>query len=205
MDERAQLTLGLPTGFGIEQDLELDLDGARPLSCVPTLLGKLLNTLANDRNVKSVALSPPRVSRVGALTVVLPSLPLHSPPDSATNWQTALRRQYNRRQRDHNPFVRWVRLGKPGDVTSASIPVPAEPVASTSAAPAPAPAPVEGEGEDGQLTLADEYDDDKTYWDTVDVDWLDVDLETKVSARGLPCAGLRESGPREPLRMATVF
>ena len=29
-------------------------------------------------------------------------------------------------------------------------------------------------------TLDDDDDDVKTYWDTVDVDWLDVDLETKV-------------------------
>ena len=34
------------------QDLELDLDDTRPGAAVPVLLGKLLNTLANDRNVK---------------------------------------------------------------------------------------------------------------------------------------------------------
>ncbi|KAM0753568.1 hypothetical protein T439DRAFT_158297 [Meredithblackwellia eburnea MCA 4105] len=37
--------------FNIEE-LEADLQGAQPLTCIPTLLGKLLNTLANDRNVK---------------------------------------------------------------------------------------------------------------------------------------------------------
>lgn len=34
------------------QDLEADLEGSRPGCCIPTLLGKLCNTLANDRNTK---------------------------------------------------------------------------------------------------------------------------------------------------------
>lgn len=34
------------------QDFELDLLGVKPGAQVPALLGKLLNTLANDRNCK---------------------------------------------------------------------------------------------------------------------------------------------------------
>lgn len=44
----------IPLAFSIHQ-LELDLDQGGPdvpLVCIPVLLGKLLNTLANDRNVK---------------------------------------------------------------------------------------------------------------------------------------------------------
>ena len=38
----------------------------------------------------------------------------------------------------------------------------------------------EGRVEGGQGETPDDDDDGKTYWDTVNVDWLDVDLETKV-------------------------
>ncbi|KDE05143.1 hypothetical protein MVLG_04484 [Microbotryum lychnidis-dioicae p1A1 Lamole] len=64
--------------FEIE-DLEYDLAGERPNSVVPTLLGKLCNTLANDRNTNS------------------------------TNWLPALRRAYSRRvtNREDNPFYRY--------------------------------------------------------------------------------------------------
>ncbi|SCZ91058.1 BZ3500_MvSof-1268-A1-R1_Chr1-3g02521 [Microbotryum saponariae] len=60
-------------------DLEYDLAGERPNSVVPTLLGKLCNTLANDRNTNS------------------------------TNWLPALRRAYSRRltNREDNPFYRY--------------------------------------------------------------------------------------------------
>lgn len=40
------------TRFSRYQDLEQDLDDSRPLNCVPRILGKLINTLANDRNTK---------------------------------------------------------------------------------------------------------------------------------------------------------
>lgn len=36
------------------QDFELDLLGVKPGAQVPALLGKILNTLANDRNCKCV-------------------------------------------------------------------------------------------------------------------------------------------------------
>ncbi|KAL8286836.1 hypothetical protein RQP46_004364 [Phenoliferia psychrophenolica] len=41
-------------------------------------------------------------------------------------------------------------------------------------------APVEGAL--ASVVVAEEEDDGKTYWDTVDVDWLEVDLETKIQA-----------------------
>ncbi|SCV68908.1 BQ2448_1029 [Microbotryum intermedium] len=64
--------------FEIE-DLEYDLAGERPNSVVPSLLGKLCNTLANDRYTNS------------------------------TNWLPALRRAYSRRvtNREDNPFYRY--------------------------------------------------------------------------------------------------
>ncbi|ORY62839.1 hypothetical protein BCR35DRAFT_308868 [Leucosporidium creatinivorum] len=69
--------------FNIE-DLEADLEGSRPNCCVPTLLGKLCNTLANDRNT------------------------------NASNWMLALRRAYNRRlPQEDNPFYRYVRVPIP--------------------------------------------------------------------------------------------
>ncbi|GAA5862828.1 hypothetical protein JCM1840_002290 [Sporobolomyces johnsonii] len=63
-------------------DLEADLAGTRPDCYVPIMLGKLLNTLANDRNTNH------------------------------TNWLNALRRSYNRRvtSRADNPFYTWVKV-----------------------------------------------------------------------------------------------
>ncbi|GAA6012011.1 hypothetical protein JCM8202_004229 [Rhodotorula sphaerocarpa] len=70
-------------------DFELDLLGVKPGAQVPALLGKILNTLANDRNCNS------------------------------SNWLNALRRSYNRRvtERSDNPFYSWHRV--PGSVVEA--------------------------------------------------------------------------------------
>ncbi|KAK4701503.1 hypothetical protein P7C70_g4727, partial [Phenoliferia sp. Uapishka_3] len=131
----------------------------------------------------------------------------------------ALRRQYNRRLRNENPFVRWVKLGKIGDVTSASVPPPAtaedpsgakmevevEPaaVASTSQVPISEQVKAEPDSTNGleapgmeqsvstggeakpdlpaeAETAEGEAVDEDYYWDIVDVDWTEVDLETKV-------------------------
>ncbi|GAA6046433.1 hypothetical protein NBRC10513_001388 [Rhodotorula toruloides] len=62
-------------------DFELDLLSVKPDAQIPALLGKILNTLANDRNTNS------------------------------TNWLSALRRSYNRRVgREDNPFYSWHRV-----------------------------------------------------------------------------------------------
>ena len=98
----------------LRQDLEADLDGIRPGCCVPALLGKLLNTLANDRNVKYVTLlliipCNPRSKRSSSheyrtLTNFF------SPRASSTNWIAALRRQYARRFVGINPFYEDVKV-----------------------------------------------------------------------------------------------
>ena len=46
----------------LPQAFELDLLGVKPDTQVPEFLGKVLNTLANDRNTKCVLSTPPRPS-----------------------------------------------------------------------------------------------------------------------------------------------
>ncbi|GAA5966943.1 hypothetical protein JCM8115_006216 [Rhodotorula mucilaginosa] len=77
-------------------DFELDLLGVKPGAQVPALLGKILNTLANDRNCNS------------------------------SNWLNALRRSYNRRvtDRSDNPFYSWQRV--PASVVEAERELEAE-------------------------------------------------------------------------------
>ncbi|BGP45075.1 hypothetical protein JCM10450v2_000892 [Rhodotorula kratochvilovae] len=81
---------GHHVGFEFDTEaFELDLLGVKPDTQVPEFLGKVLNTLANDRNT------------------------------NRNNWLNALRRSYNRRvtNRADNPFYSWHRV--PGSVVDA--------------------------------------------------------------------------------------
>ncbi|KAI5474300.1 hypothetical protein MNV49_003653 [Pseudohyphozyma bogoriensis] len=156
-------------GFDFEiEDLEADLDGTRPLNCVPRLLGKLLNTLAMDRNV------------------------------NASNWQVALRRQYRRRYGDNHPFAEWFRVKKDGaPMTDAEVEAEAiseaakkiEKVKWLEEALKKEKEDRGGQMSDAEIKTWEERQrkdgrmaEEPAYWDTREVDWSDVDLETQITA-----------------------